>query len=199
MRKRMAEPELFPGGIKKSPEPAEIPSGFEYEQGFLSEKEEGDLLERFQKLNFTSFNFKGYVAKRRTVEYSFEYDFSTRKASSTKAIQEFLKSLRENAAKWAGVAAHEIVEAVITEYPPGAPIGWHRDVPQFDLIIGVSLASGCRMRLRPYKEKGRIVATTLDPRSVYAMCGVAVGIISTAFRPLKALRYSVKKRKNDCG
>jgi hypothetical protein len=118
MRKRMAELELFPGGIKKSPEPAEVPSGFQYQQEFLSEKEESDLRERFQKLNFTSFNFQGYVAKRRIVEYGFEYDFSTRKASSTKAIPEFLHYLREKAAKWAGVATHEIVEAVITEYPP---------------------------------------------------------------------------------
>jgi alkylated DNA repair dioxygenase AlkB len=128
------------------------------------------------------------------VEYGFEYDFSARKASTTKAIPEFLNDLREKSAKWAGVATHEIVEAVITEYPPGAPIGWHRDVPQFDLIVGVSLASGCRMRLKPYKEKGRIVAVTLDPRSVYAMRGVARCGYQHSIPPVKALRYSVTIR-----
>ena len=72
MRKRMAELELFPGGIKKAPKPAELPSDFQYQREFLSEKEEGDLLEHFQKLNFSSLNFQGYVAKRRIIEYGFE-------------------------------------------------------------------------------------------------------------------------------
>lgn len=122
MRKHVPELELFPGDVKKALESDELPSGFQYEQEFLSGKEESGLLENFQTLNFNSFKFQGYVAKRRIVEYGFEYDFTTRQASTTKALPEFLNDLREKAAKWAGVATHEIVEAVITEYPPGAPI-----------------------------------------------------------------------------
>jgi DNA oxidative demethylase len=35
--------------------------------------------------------------------------------------------------------------ALVNEYPPGAPIGWHRDAPQYGIVIGISLASTCRM------------------------------------------------------
>ena len=42
------------------------------------------------------------------------------------------------------------VMALINEYPPGAPIGWHRDAPQYDIVFGVSLLSACRMMFRPF-------------------------------------------------
>jgi alkylated DNA repair dioxygenase AlkB len=92
------------------------------------------------------------------------------------------------------VATAEIVEAVVTEYPPGAPIGWHRDVPQFDAIIGISVAGSCRMRLKPYKDKCRITAVTLEPRSVYAMRGIARWHYQHSIPPVKELRYSVTFR-----
>jgi alkylated DNA repair dioxygenase AlkB len=179
---------------KKVSESTELPSGFRYEQDFLDLKEEANLLERFRNLEFRPFNFQGYVAKRRIVEYGFQYDFTSRHTTATEAIPDFLQGLREKAATWAEVATAEIVEAVVTEYPPGAPIGWHRDVPQFDVIIGISLAGSCRMRLKPYKDKGRITSVTLEPRSVYAMRGIARWHYQHSIPPVKELRYSVTFR-----
>src|SRR3954467_10840961 len=107
---------------------AELPEGFSYLEEFITIPEHDDLLSRFATLDFQVFNFQGYVAKRRIVEYGFEYDFSSRKAAAGPAIPEFLTPFKQRAADWAGIESGEIVEAVITEYPPGAPIGWHRDV-----------------------------------------------------------------------
>jgi hypothetical protein len=39
--------------------------------------------------------------------------------------------------------------ALINEYRPGAPIGWHRDAPQYEVVAGLSLLSACHMKFRP--------------------------------------------------
>src|SRR4051812_47316836 len=99
---------------------ADLPEGFFYSGEFITVAEHDDLLSRFATLGFRAFNFQGYVAKRRIVEYGFEYDFSSRKAAAAPPLPEFLNSLKQRAADWAGLNSDEIVEAVITEYPPGA-------------------------------------------------------------------------------
>ena len=76
----------------------------------------------------------------------------------TQALPEFLESLKKRAAEWAALAPADLVEAVISEYTEGSPIGWHRDVPKFETIVGISLNSSCRMRFKPYKGEGRIVS-----------------------------------------
>ncbi len=90
----------------------------------------------------------------------------------------------------------------MTEYPPGAPIGWHRDVPQFEDVVGISLASACRMRLKPYltrtnaapDARAKIVSVILEPRSLYALRGPARWQFQHSIPPVEKLRYSVTFR-----
>lgn len=180
-------------GVRTTPL-AELPEGFAYAAEFISAEEEAELLREIGKLEFEAFDFHGYIAKRRVVVYGWDYDFSTRKTSEVPGIPEFLVPLRERAAGLAGLEAEALVEAVVTEYPPGAPIGWHRDVPQFEVIIGVSLASSCRMRLKPYKAEGKILSVVLEPRSAYVMIGAARWKWQHSIPPVEALRYSVTFR-----
>ena len=74
--------------------------------------------------------------------------------------------------------------ALINEYRPGAPIGWHRDAPQYDIVGGISLLSTCRMKFRPQIRPGTHApgvggkrmathAITLVPRSALFMTGEA--------------------------
>jgi alkylated DNA repair dioxygenase AlkB len=182
---------------KSLPSPTQLPEGFSYVPEFLSEAEEAELLRRFRTLDFRAFDFHGYTAKRRVVEYGWEYDFGTRKATSTAApFPAFLLELRNRVAVVAGIAPEALVEAIITEYPPGAPIGWHRDAPQFGTVIGISLGSACRMRLKPYKPKdqGKIVSTTLEPRSLYIIQGPARWKYQHSIPAVKQLRYSITFR-----
>ena len=137
------------------------------------------------------FRFHGYIARRRIIEYGFEYDFVSRRTSVARVIPDFLKPLQRRAAVWAGVQPDEIVEAVITEYKPGAPIGSHRDVPQFEAIIGVSLQSSCRLRFKQYKREGKIVLVTVEPRSAYLMRGAARWNYQQSIPAVKTLRYSI--------
>jgi alkylated DNA repair dioxygenase AlkB len=171
-----------------------LPEGLLYQPDFLSEAEEAELLRIFRELPFQAFDFHGYTARRRVLEFGLEYDFSTRRATPTESLPDFLIPVRERAAQFAGVSAAALVEGMVTEYSPGAPIGWHRDAPQFGTIIGISLASTSRMRFKPYKAEGKPVALTLEPRSIYLMRGPARWKFQHSIPAVKELRYSITFR-----
>jgi alkylated DNA repair dioxygenase AlkB len=171
-----------------------LPEGLLYQPDFLSEAEEADLVRIFRKLPFQAFDFHGYTARRRVLEFGLEYDFSTHRATPTQSFPEFLSPVRERAAQFADISAAALVEGMVTEYSPGAPIGWHRDAPQFGTVIGISLASTSRMRFKPYKAEGKPVGLTLEPRSIYLMRGPARWKFQHSIPPVKELRYSITFR-----
>lgn len=173
---------------------SELPEGFSYHPELLSPKEEAGLLRVIRELPFTSFEFGEYTAKRRIVVYGWDYDFGSRRVSEADPVPEWLWPLRRKAAEFAGLATEDLVEAVVTEYPVGAPIGWHRDVPQFEDVIGVSLGSACRMRFKPHKADGKVVSITLAPRSVYLLRGPARWGFQHSIPAVKSIRYSITFR-----
>lgn len=171
-----------------------LPEGLLYQPDFLGEAEEAKLVRIFRELPFQAFDFHGYTARRRVLEFGFEYDFTTRSATPTQSFPEFLSPVRERAARFAGLSAADLVEGMVTEYSPGAPIGWHRDAPQFGTVIGISLASTSRMRFKRYKAEGKPVALMLEPRSIYVMRGPARWKFQHSIPPVKELRYSITFR-----
>src|SRR5437660_1423883 len=138
-----------------------LPEGLLYEPEFLSREEETELLRIFSQLEFQAFDFHGYTAKRRVLEFGLEYDFTTREATPAQSFPEFLVAIRERAAAFAGLPVASLVEGMVSEYPPGAPIGWHRDAPQFGTIIGMrpsgSPCLGWRVLRRSYPVAAIIV------------------------------------------
>jgi alkylated DNA repair dioxygenase AlkB len=88
----------------------------------------------------------------------------------------------------------EMVQALVSEYSVGTPIGWHRDAPQFGTIVGISLGSACRMRLKPYKVAGKIISVKLEPRSIYVMRGAARSSFVHSIPAVTELRYSITFR-----
>jgi alkylated DNA repair dioxygenase AlkB len=181
--------ELFASPIGK------LPSGFLYSPNFLSEAEESDLLKTIQTLQFGAYDFRGYIAKRRVVAWGGGYDsHAVRMAVSAEEIPELLRPIKDRAAAVAGVSADEIVQAMVTEYSAGTPIGWHRDSAQFGTIIGISLQSAARFRLKPYKEEGKIISLMVEPRSIYVMSGEARWNFQHSIPAVKELRYSITLR-----
>jgi alkylated DNA repair dioxygenase AlkB len=109
-----------------------LPDGFLYQADFLSEIEEADLMAMIETLEFGAYEFRGYVAKRRVVAYGGGYESGNRRvAIASDTTPPFLRPIRERAAAVAGMSADDIVQALVTEYSVGTPIGWHRDSPQF--------------------------------------------------------------------
>jgi alkylated DNA repair dioxygenase AlkB len=178
-------------------DPSTLPNGFLYQPNFLTETEEADLLRTIQTLEFGAYNFRGYIAKRRVVAYGGGYDDAPgtrRMAITNDVIPEFLYPIRDRAAAVVGIPDDQIVQAMVTEYSVGTPIGWHRDSPQFETIIAISLRSACRLRLKPYQREGKIVSVLVEPRSIYAMRGEARWKFQHSIPPVKELRYSITFR-----
>src|SRR5215218_6174618 len=151
-----------------------VPEGFAYREELVTAGDQRALLEEIGALEFHQMKMRGVVAKRRVIHYGVRYSFETFKASPGPPIPDFLLPLRESAATFAGLVPELLEEALITEYSPGASIGWHRDAHPFDVVIGVSLLSRARFRFR--RGKVRAWETTefaLEPRSGYVLTGPA--------------------------
>jgi alkylated DNA repair dioxygenase AlkB len=176
-----------------------LPEGFVYAADFLTVAEEGALLEVIAGLPFEEARYKQYTARRRTVSYGSQYDFSANRMQSAAPLPAFLFPLRQQIAAWVGVAPERFVHALVSEYRPGVPLGWHRDVPEFDLIVGVSLRGRCRMRLRPYRpgaenRRQDVLVIELEPRSAYAIREQARWGWQHSIAPTRELRYSITLR-----
>lgn len=180
---------------------ADLPPGFLHQDDFISTAEEAALAEEIARIEFTAFEMRGVVAKRRVAFFGASYD---RGAQPSPPIPEFLSAVRARLASWAGVLSTDFAMVLINEYRPGTPIGWHRDAPQYDIVAGVSLLSSCRMRLRPYVPPAAAAAirirrsTTheiaLLPRSAYVMSGEARSQYEHSIPAVTALRYSITFR-----
>jgi hypothetical protein len=179
----------------------ELPEGFSYRDDFLTVEEEASLAGEISRIEFSTFEMRGVAARRRVAFFGRTYDAG---AAPARPLPAFLMPLREKAAAWAGVEPGAFAMALVNEYPPGAPIGWHRDAPQYGIVAGVSLLSACRMKLRPYVRPGsrsaaagRRMATheiALQRRSGYAMAGEARNAYEHHIPAVTALRYSITFR-----
>ncbi len=173
-----------------------LPQGFVYRPALISADEEAELAARFGELQFRAFEFHGYFGKRRVVSYGLRYDFADSKVHRAEEIPGFLLPLRDRAASLAGIAPAKLEHALVTEYMPGAEIGWHKDRPIFGDVVGVSLLAACRMRFRralPARRWER-KATTLEPRSAYLFRGPVRSEWEHSIPAAERLRYSVTFR-----
>lgn len=181
----------------------DVPDGFRYRPDFISIDEEAELVDNTARVEFAPFEMRGVVARRRVAFFGRSYDAGS--PGETPPLPDFLLPLREKVAHWANVDADAFAMALINEYPPGAPIGWHRDAPQYDIVAGVSLLSSCRMRLRPYVRPGartappdrRRTATheiVLARRSAYLMTGESRSAYEHHIPAVDAPRYSITFR-----
>jgi alkylated DNA repair dioxygenase AlkB len=174
---------------------ATLPEGFQYRPELVSPKEEQDLLERVRTLPLKEFEFQGYVGKRRVMSYGWQYDFNDRMLRRTEDIPSWLLPLRELAAGFAGMAPDQLQQVLVIEYDIGAAIGWHRDKAMFGEVIGISLLSSCRFRLRRKAgstwERASLIA---QPRSAYLLSGPSRTEWEHSIPAVDALRYSITFR-----
>jgi len=176
-----------------------LPEGFVYELEFLTPEEEAALIAHIRELPMKEAAYKQFTARRRTVNYGGKYDFTAGRLEQAPDIPPFLFPLREKVGKWAGVAPGSFAQALVTEYSPGTPLGWHRDVPDYEVIVGVSLGGRARMRLRPYRPREKqnrkdAMVLELEPRSAYVMRGPARWGWQHCISETKELRYSITFR-----
>jgi alkylated DNA repair dioxygenase AlkB len=173
----------------------ELPTGFSYRPEFLSPPEEQELLQRAQQLDFGEVKIRGVTARRRVAHFGWLYHYESRLIEPGPPVPEFLLPLRSRIAELAQVKPENLCEVLVTEYPAGAGIGWHRDAPAFGLVVAVSLLGSCRLRLRREKAALRRMASlTLAPRSAYMLNGVARWVWQHSIAPTRMPRYSITFR-----
>ena len=172
-----------------------LPQGFEYRAEMVSAENETALLENFRELDFREFEFHGFRGNRRVVSFGLHYDFNVGSVSEMEAIPAFLLPLREMAADVAGIDPAELGHVLVTEYTPGAGIGWHRERPVFQDVIGISLVSPCRFRFRRRRgDDWERASLILEPRSIYLLRGPSRTQWQHSIPPGEHLRYSVTFR-----
>lgn len=175
---------------------AGMPRGLSYDPAFLDEAEERRLLEGIATLELREARYKEYTARRRVASFGAGYDFDANELTPAPVLAPFLLPLRARLAEWAGLGAEEFGYALVAEYRPGTTLGWHRDVPHFEVVAGVSLAAAATMRFRRYPPRAGAAIHTLElaPRSAYVMRGEARWGWQHAIAATPALRYSITFR-----
>ncbi len=172
--------------------------GFLYYPDFITESEECDLLGVIKSIPLHSFVFQGYEAKRRVESFGYDYSFEDNRLRQGKEIPTEFQQLVRRVASSLAIDPSEIRELLVTEYPIGAQINWHRDAFPFEIIAGVSLVADCTFRLRPYEKvnQGRksIRSHVVKRRSLYIMRDEARYQWQHNILPVTKFRYSITLR-----
>ena len=146
-------------------------------------------------LPFEEFQFHGFVGKRRVVSFGWRYDVSGGGLSMTDDMPVFLLAARQRAASFAGMAPSDLQQVLVTEYRPGAAIGWHKDRSVFGDVVGISLLGPCTFRFRRKKGAGwDRVNIKVEPRSIYLLRGPSRSEWEHSIPAVDALRYSLTFR-----
>jgi alkylated DNA repair dioxygenase AlkB len=172
-----------------------FPAGFIYQPHFLSDEEEQDLVHSIKDLPFREFEFYGFTGKRRVVSFGWRYEFNGGGLMKTDDIPQFLGMYKARAERFATTAPGALQQVLITEYGPGAAIGWHKDRPVFGDVVGISLLSPCNFRLR-LKSGNQWLRRNLqvEPRSIYLLRGPARSEWEHSIPGVENLRYSITFR-----
>ena len=191
-----AQADLF-AAAAAPPSPA-LPQGMVYETEFLTPGEEQALVALIERMALAEMRYKNYTARRRVASFGGKYDFSANRLEAAAPVPAELEPLRRKVAAWLGVEPAAFTQVLVAEYRAGTPLGWHRDVPDFEDVIGVSLLHEAVLRFRPYPprepKKAGVIKLTVAPRSVYLLRGPARWSWQHSVAPTRSLRYSITFR-----
>jgi alkylated DNA repair dioxygenase AlkB len=175
-----------------------FPPGFQYIPEFITREEEQHFCEEIKHTTLHTFTFQGYEAKRKVASFGQDWSFERRELTTGKEIPEAFLPLIQKVALRLALEPGAFQELLLTEYPAGSVINWHRDAPPFDLIAGISLLSDAVFRLRPHdKEKqgrGSIISFPVQRRSLYVIAGPSRTEWQHSIAPVKQTRYSITLR-----
>lgn len=172
-----------------------LPEGLRYRAELIAPDEEATLVATLEGLPFREFEFHGFLGKRRVLSFGWRYDFNGGGLQKAQAIPDFLLPMRERAAAFAELPASSLGQVLLTEYRPGAAIGWHKDRSVFGDVVGLSLLSAATLRLRCKSGRGwRRALLKLQPRSAYLLRGPARAQWEHSIPAVDRLRYSITFR-----
>lgn len=141
------------------------------------------------------FRFGQWQGKRLTANYGSGYDYQHGRVTAAPALPPWLVALRAQLAGVAGMAAGDLVQALLIRYDPGAGIGWHRDRPQYGEVLGLSLSAPTVLRLRQRTAGGfHRHSVELPRRSLYRLSGEVRRAWEHSLAPMDVTRRSITLR-----
>ena len=169
--------------------------GLRFVSDFLTSDEEQALIAEIDRQELSPFRFQQWTGKRLTKSFGWNYDFQTGVVSTAEPLASWLHDVRERAAALADLAADKLVQALLIRYDPGAGIGWHRDRPVYEHVIGISLGAPATMRFRKKLiEKWQRVSVPLEPRGIYHLSGEVRHQWEHSIAEMDQPRYSITFR-----
>lgn len=148
--------------------------GLELGENFVGRDEESELIARIDAEPLSPFRFQGWLGKRLTRSFGWHYDFDDGSFGETDPLPGWLLPLRQRVANFSGLPERDLAQALLIRYDPGAGIGWHRDRPVFEHVVGISLGAPAIMRFRRRRSGGfDRRGVPLSPRSIYHLSGEA--------------------------
>jgi DNA oxidative demethylase len=170
-------------------------AGLSQADGFVTPGEEQRLTASIDAAELSPFRFHGWLGKRLTASYGWRYNFDDASFVPAEAMPDWLLPLRAKAARFASLQPGELVQALLIRYDPGAGIGWHRDRPVFEHVLGISLGAPATMRFRRRKPGGfDRVSRLLAPRSIYHLTGEARHEWEHSIAAMEVTRWSITFR-----
>ena len=167
---------------------------------FLAPVEEAELIARINAQALAPFRFQGWLGKRLTHSFGWSYDFDRGRMEAADPIPDWLLPIRDRAAAFAGLEADALVQTLLIRYDPGAGIGWHKDRPSFDEVVGISLGARCDLRLRRRRPGGfDRLSIPLPPCSAYHLSGEARRDWEHSIAPMGETRWSITFRSLSAG
>jgi DNA oxidative demethylase len=141
----------------------------------ITPDEEAALIAEIDDCALTPFRFQGWTGKRLTTSFGYHYDFETQQVALAPPIPGWLLPIRERMAAFVGIDLDRLIQALLIRYDPGAGIGWHRDRPIYEHVLGLSLGPPADMRFRRRRAGGGFdrASLPLEPRAAYHLAGEA--------------------------
>ena len=169
----MAQLDLFTLSDQQSPRPQSPPrngedidgiGGFRYIEDYINDNQHDWLLNQIDKNPWLE------DLRRRVQHYGFKYDYKARKVNYDMRIghlPEWLQALGRKLYEDGHMPA-EPDQVIVNEYDPGQGISSHIDCePCFaNMIVSLSLGSGCIMDFTNKRDKTKKIPVWLAPSSI---------------------------------
>jgi alkylated DNA repair dioxygenase AlkB len=171
------------------------PDGLQYWPEFVTPTEERELIEHIAELELRPFQFGAYEGKRRVTSFGRAYDFTRQRLEAAPCPPSWLGMYIDRVERLSTAREGKIAQVLVTEYQPGAGIGWHRDKNAFGIIMGLSLGAACPFRLRrKIGSRWERFTLSVESRSLYLLSGDARWSWQHSIPPISHARYSITFR-----
>ena len=171
------------------------PNGLRYTPEFVSAATEQELIAGVAALPLQPFQFGAFEGHRRVKSFGFRYDYTLQKLQPSEPIPDWLQAIAQDVEAFGELPPGSVRQILCTDYDVGVGIGWHRDKPHFDKVLGLSLGSSCKFRFRRRGgEKWERFTLQAEPRSLYLMDGEARRTWEHSIPGVEHRRYSITFR-----